>query len=167
MLQERGGRELRANCENLQGDAGYRRITVSIVAGFASFGNPGPSQCWQVQTAAPCRERRPGIMSSSRRASPQHRLADGPNFRADRYFRYDDMTSMLRAWADQFPDLCELGSTGKTWEGRDIWAITLTNRATGQHHEKPATFVDANIHAGEVSGSATVLWLIHHLLYSY
>jgi murein tripeptide amidase MpaA len=100
-------------------------------------------------------------------SSPQHWLADSSEFRADRYYRYDDLTAMLHRWAEQHPDLCTVESAGQTWQGRDIWAVTLTNRKTGPDTEKPATFVDANIHAGEVTGSASVLWLIHHLLESY
>ena len=99
--------------------------------------------------------------------SPQHWLADGPEFRSDRYFKYDDITSMLHHWAEDHPQLCQVTSAGRTWEGRDIWAVTLTNRETGPDTEKPAVFVDANIHAGEVTGSASVLWLINHLLASY
>lgn len=100
-------------------------------------------------------------------SSPQHWLADGPEFRSDRYFRYDDMTAMLHRWADAHPQLCQVSSAGQTWEGREIWAVTLTSRETGPDTEKPAVFVDANIHAGEVTGSASVLWLINHLLESY
>jgi murein tripeptide amidase MpaA len=100
-------------------------------------------------------------------SSPQHWLADGPGFRADRYFRYDDLTAMLHRWAERHPRLCRVESAGRTWQGRDIWAVTLTNRETGPDTEKPAVFVDANIHAGEVTGSATVLWLIDHLLEGY
>lgn len=97
-------------------------------------------------------------------SSPQHWLAEGPEFRPDRYYRYDDLTAMLHHWADAYPSLCRVESAGKTWQGRDIWAVILTNVETGPDLEKPATFVDANIHAGEVTGSASILWLIHYLL---
>ena len=100
-------------------------------------------------------------------SSPQHWLAESPDFRADRYFRYDDMTAMLHRWAERHPDLCSVESIGQTWQGRDIWAVTVTNRATGPDTEKPAAFVDANIHAGEVTGSASVLWLLNHLIEGY
>ena len=100
-------------------------------------------------------------------SSPQHWLAESAEFRADRYYRYDDMTAMLHRWAEQHPDLCTVECAGRTWQGREIWAVTLTNRKTGPDTEKPAAFVDANIHAGEVTGSASVLWLLHHLLEGY
>ena len=100
-------------------------------------------------------------------ASPQHWLADGPEFRPDRYYRFDDLTAMVHRWAEQHPTLCAVESVGKTWEGRDIWAVTITNTETGPDAEKPAVLVDANIHAGEVTGSSSVLWLIDHVLQQY
>jgi murein tripeptide amidase MpaA len=56
---------------------------------------------------------------------------------------------------------------GKSYEGRDIWVMTLTNFETGPDNEKPAYWVDGNIHATEVSSSAAVLYLINRLLAQY
>jgi hypothetical protein len=40
----------------------------------------------------------------------------------------------------------------------------VTDRATGPHDTKPAQWVDANIHATEVTGSVAALHLLHHLV---
>ena len=45
-----------------------------------------------------------------------------------------------------------------------IWLATITNRATGPHDEKPALFVEANIHATEITASTAALHLVHHLV---
>src|SRR5699024_3307717 len=94
-------------------------------------------------------------------------VADSAEYRPDRYYTYQHLTEMLNNWAKEYPNLMTVESIGKTLEGRDIWACTLTNVDTGHHSEKPATFLDSNIHAGEVTGSATVLWLINHMLTNY
>jgi murein tripeptide amidase MpaA len=94
-------------------------------------------------------------------------VATSSEYRPDRYYTYDHLTELLHGWERQYPSLVQIESIGTTYEGRKIWALTLTNVDTGHHSEKPATFVDANIHAGEVTGCATVLWLINHLLTSY
>ncbi|MCO5215232.1 MAG: M14 family metallopeptidase [Thermomicrobiales bacterium] len=94
-------------------------------------------------------------------------VADSAEYRPDRYYTYGHLTEMLRNWEQQYPTLISVESIGKTLEGRDIWAATLTNTATGHHSSKPATFLDANIHAGEVTGCSTILWLINHLLTGY
>jgi murein tripeptide amidase MpaA len=94
-------------------------------------------------------------------------VAESAEYRPDRYYTYELLTELLRSWEREYPALVQVESIGTTYEGRNIWAVTLTNVDTGHHSEKPATFVDANIHAGEVTGCATVLWLINHLVTSY
>jgi len=82
----------------------------------------------------------------------------------DRFLRYEELTALLRAWADEHPRLLELASIGSSHEGRDIWIATVTNADTGPAAEKPAFLVEANIHAMEVTGSAAALHLIDRLL---
>ncbi len=90
-----------------------------------------------------------------------------PEVHFDRYYRYDDLTRLLHAYAEEFPQLVQVQSIGKSYEGRDIWLATLTNRATGAAEEKPALWVDGNIHASEVSPSSACLYLIHALTSGY
>lgn len=83
-----------------------------------------------------------------------------PEVHFDRYYRYDDLTRILHAFAQEYPTLAQVESIGKSYEGRDIWLVTLTNTATGPASEKPALWVDGNIHASEVSPSSACL---HHI----
>jgi len=87
--------------------------------------------------------------------------------RYDTYYRYDAITSFLTEWSKTFPRLCRLGSLGKSYEGRDIWLLVVTNFDTGPDEEKPAYWVDGNIHATEVSPSSAALYLIDKLLSQY
>ena len=87
--------------------------------------------------------------------------------RFDTYYRYDAITDFLQYWAEQYPNLCRLESMGKSHEGRDIWIMILTNFDTGPDSEKPAYWVDGNIHATEVSASTAALYLIDKLLRQY
>ena len=82
----------------------------------------------------------------------------------DRYYRYDELTELLQAWAEEAPRLCTLESIGRSWEGRDIWLLTLTNADTGPHDEKPAFLVEAQIHSMEWTGTTAALSLVHRLL---
>ncbi|MCS7065837.1 MAG: M14 family metallopeptidase, partial [Fimbriimonadales bacterium] len=90
-----------------------------------------------------------------------------PEVRFDTYYRYEELTRILHAYAEEYPQLARIQSIGKSYEGRDIWLLTLTNFATGNDDEKPAFWVDGNIHASEVSGSTACLYLIHRLLREY
>ncbi|GAB4161566.1 MAG: M14 family metallopeptidase [Candidatus Promineifilaceae bacterium] len=89
------------------------------------------------------------------------------DIRFDVYYRYDAITQFLQTWAAQHPRLCRLESLGQSYEGRDIWVMILTNFDTGSDTEKPAYWVDANIHATEVAPSSAALYLIHKLLGEY
>ena len=71
----------------------------------------------------------------------------------NRYYRYEELTRLLQDYVQRYPDLIHMESIGKSHEGRDIWLLTVTNFKTGQDHEKPAVWVDGNIHATELSGS--------------
>ncbi|MDX2138788.1 MAG: M14 family metallopeptidase [Chloroflexota bacterium] len=83
------------------------------------------------------------------------------------YFRYDDLTQHLHGLADTYSQLASLQSLGKSWRGRDIWCMTLTNSATGADRDKPAFYIDAHIHAEEVATSHTALYTIWYLLTNY
>lgn len=83
------------------------------------------------------------------------------------YFLYEDLTRHLHGLSAAYPQLASLASIGKSWRGRDLWCMTITNSATGPHDEKPAFYIDAHIHAEEVATSHTALYTIWHLLSSY
>ncbi|HVM09471.1 MAG TPA: M14 family metallopeptidase [Acidimicrobiales bacterium] len=85
----------------------------------------------------------------------------------DRFVKFPELTEILEALAAAYPDLMELSSIGKSYEDRDIWLCTITNTATGPHDEKPAIWIDANIHATELTGSTAALYLINKLLTQY
>jgi murein tripeptide amidase MpaA len=89
------------------------------------------------------------------------------NIRFDTYYRYDAITAFVQEWAETYPNLCQLDSLGKSYQGRDIWVLTITNFATGADTDKPAFWVDGNIHSVEVSASSAALYLINKLLTGY
>lgn len=90
---------------------------------------------------------------------------DKPNF--SQYFRYDVLTDLLHAYQSAFPGLAKVESIGKSYEGRDIWALTITNAKTGDALEKPGFYVDGNIHGSEVTASTTALYFAWTLLSNY
>jgi len=90
-----------------------------------------------------------------------------PDVRFDTYYRYEDLTRILRGYAEEYPGLVRLESIGKSFEGRDIWLAAVTNLATGEDRQKPAFWVDGNIHAGELSPSSACLYLINRLVSGY
>ncbi len=90
-----------------------------------------------------------------------------PTIPFDTYYDYESMTAHLKALAAAFPELATLRSLGKTFQGRDIWAITITNPKTGPAEKKPGYYIDAQIHAEEHATSAVALYAAWRLLAAY
>lgn len=90
-----------------------------------------------------------------------------PDLSYDRYPRFDELTGWLDGFAEEFPGLVSKTSIGRSYEGRDIWLLTVTNHAIGSPDAKPAIWIDGNIHASEVTASMAIVHLIDHLTRSY
>jgi len=90
-----------------------------------------------------------------------------PEVRFDTYYKYDHLTNILKDLAANNTDFIRLTSIGKSHEGRDIWVVTVTRLSSGSDTEKPAFWIDGNIHAAELAGSSACLYLIHTLLDGY
>ncbi|MEN9504203.1 MAG: hypothetical protein RI958_129 [Actinomycetota bacterium] len=82
----------------------------------------------------------------------------------DRFLRYDELGEWLRQTAAAYPDLVSVESYGRSYEGRELLIATVTDVSTGEHHTKPAHWVDANIHSVEVTAGVAALRLIDHLV---
>jgi murein tripeptide amidase MpaA len=90
-----------------------------------------------------------------------------PAVHFDHYYRYAELTQTLHDFAAEYPQFVSLQSIGKSYEGRDIWLVIVTNSATGNHVDKPAVWADANIHATEVSPTSACLYLLRKLVTEY
>ncbi len=87
--------------------------------------------------------------------------------RFDQFYRYPELTRLLQDYAAAAPRLLSLRSIGKSFEGRDIWLLAITNTATGDDTDKPAFWVDGNIHAAELTASTACLYWLHQLVSGY
>jgi murein tripeptide amidase MpaA len=83
------------------------------------------------------------------------------------YYKNDELEDVLQQWAARYPALVTLESIGQSYEKRPIWLVTVTNQATRPEGEKPAIWLDANIHATELAGTTALLYILHHLLTGY
>ena len=90
-----------------------------------------------------------------------------PAIAFNRFHRYEELTGVLEGLVKKYPHLLRMESIGKSHEGREVWLVTATNTATGPDTEKPALWVDGNLHATEVAGSMAALYFIHSLVSRY
>lgn len=87
--------------------------------------------------------------------------------RFDSFPTADELAALLHAWADEHPQLCRVESIGRSFEGREIWLMMLTNAATGPALEKPGFLVEGGMHSVEWTGTMAALHLIQHVLDGY
>ena len=80
------------------------------------------------------------------------------------YFNNEELDAALNGWAERYRHLAEVSELGRSHEGKPIPLLTLTNKETGADSDKPAIWVDANIHATEVAGTTVALHIAHTLL---
>ena len=81
--------------------------------------------------------------------------------------RYHDETALGEIYqklAKAHPDLLTVQSMGKSYQGRDIWVLTVTDRTIGSHDRKPAMYIDGGIHANEIQTSEFALYAAWYLV---
>ena len=82
----------------------------------------------------------------------------------DHYPRHDEIAEQLGAWQRQWPSLIAVETIGTSLDGRPLLSATVTDQAHGDHRDKPAVYVEGNIHAGEVLPSVIAMATIEELL---
>ncbi len=82
----------------------------------------------------------------------------------DRYLRYDELVAWIAELAAANPDLVNVETYGRSYEGRDLLLVTVTDATTGPHDTKPAHWVDASIHAVELTATVGACWLLQRLV---
>jgi murein tripeptide amidase MpaA len=85
----------------------------------------------------------------------------------NRYYTADETNQIMRSYASRYSQLTNLYSIGKSHLGADLMLMEVTNFDKGSAEEKPALYVDGNIHSGELTGSAVTLYLMGYLLDRY
>jgi murein tripeptide amidase MpaA len=85
----------------------------------------------------------------------------------NRYFTNPEIETILKEWTEKYPNLAGLASIGKSYEGHPLWMLTLTNLETGSDIDKPAIWIDGNIHATEIAAATTSLYIAYSLIHGY
>jgi carboxypeptidase M len=82
-----------------------------------------------------------------------------------KYHNYVELTSLLKSYANKFPNQTHLYSIGKSVQGRELWAMAI---AHSQPHQnvllRPEAKYVGNIHGNEVPSKEVLLHLIDYLL---
>lgn len=83
------------------------------------------------------------------------------------FFSNDEIENIIQSWCETYPQLIRKDSIGPSHENRPIWLLKITNWNTGEDLEKSALWIDANIHATELTGTTAALYCAYQLLIGY
>lgn len=85
----------------------------------------------------------------------------------NRYNDHAGLTEILRKIVKAYPNLAKLESIGKSYEGRDLWCIAITDYSKGDAAKKPGMYIDGNIHSNETQGSEFAMYTAWYLTESF
>jgi len=85
----------------------------------------------------------------------------------NKYYTYSGITDLCKKLAKEYPDLVTMESAGKSYQGRDIIALTITDKKSGNPDHKPGFYIDGNIHSNEIQGTEMALYTAWYLCEMY
>lgn len=81
----------------------------------------------------------------------------------NRYYTYEGLVDNMKKIAAAHPDIAKIESIGKSYQGRDMMTLTITDFSTGKDTDKPAMWIDGNIHSNEIQGGEFSLYAAWYL----
>ncbi len=85
----------------------------------------------------------------------------------NKYYTYDGIADLCKKLANAYPDLVTLESAGKSYKGRDILALTISDKKNKNPELKPGFYIDGNIHSNEIQGTEMALYTAWYLCEMY
>uniref|UniRef100_A0A336MC79 Zinc carboxypeptidase A 1 n=1 Tax=Culicoides sonorensis TaxID=179676 RepID=A0A336MC79_CULSO len=79
-----------------------------------------------------------------------------------KYYKYEEILEYIKNLVKRFPKTVQTFSGGKSFEGRDIPVVVVSNG--DKNKRKPTIFIDAGIHAREWIASAEALYILSQLV---
>jgi len=97
----------------------------------------------------------------------QSNIQNGPlNIMPYEYFTYPEMTDLFHDLEENHSDIMSLISIGKTYEGRDIWMVKLSDNVTVDEDEPGVLLMGAH-HGDEKPSFEVLIFSIRHMLENY
>jgi hypothetical protein len=85
----------------------------------------------------------------------------------NKYYTYEGVVDICRRLAKAYPDLVSLEPAGKSYQGRDILVMTISDKKTQNPDFKPGFWIDGNIHSIEIQGTEMALYTAWYLCEMY
>ncbi len=85
----------------------------------------------------------------------------------NKYYTYSGIKDLCERLSEAYPDLVKMESAGKSYEGRDLITLTVTNHKNQDPGHKPGYYIDGNIHSNEIQGTEMAMYAAWYLAEMY
>lgn len=85
----------------------------------------------------------------------------------NKYYTCEGVADICNRLAKAYPDLVTLESAGKSYQGRDILILTISDKKSMNPDFKPGFWIDGNIHSIEIQGTEMALYTAWYLCEMY
>jgi hypothetical protein len=85
----------------------------------------------------------------------------------NKYYTYQGVVDLCSKLAKTYPDLVTMESIGKSYQGRDIYVLTISDKKSRDPGLKPGFWIDGNIHSIELQGTEMALYTAWYLCEMY
>lgn len=85
---------------------------------------------------------------------------------AKAYHTYESIVADTQNLAQKYPNIAKLYNLGKTHQGRDIWAVKISDNVATDETE-PVVYIDGGTHGSEWIGSEAAYNVLNHLTNNY
>jgi carboxypeptidase T len=135
-------------------------IVVCLVASSVTAAGASPHSLPFAPSQAP---RDLSAIRDQRLYDFQHHVPTSP---LSIYHSYAEMTSLLLDLAANHPDIMKLTSLGKTYEGRDLWLVKLSDNVSQEENEPEVLFLGSH-HGNERPGYEVLIYFIQYMAEYY
>jgi len=88
------------------------------------------------------------------------------NTEKEHYYSYNELTDLLGQLKQEYPEIFNYSSLGKTWEGRDIWLVKISDNVSIDENE-PKVLYTGGVHGDEKQGYQAVIYSIKSFVENY
>lgn len=85
----------------------------------------------------------------------------------NRYYDSEQLAEIMHRIEKAYPNLAKVTSIGKSYKGKEMWLITVSNFSNGDPDKKPAMYIDGKIHSNEIQGSEVALYTAWYVTEMY
>jgi len=78
----------------------------------------------------------------------------------------NSLVTELQRLASEFPEIAQLSSIGQTHQGRELWALKISDNVA-EDEDEPEVLMDGGFHGDEWIGSEVATFIAYHLVNGY